>query len=145
MRTAQFTLQPLPEGDYTVTVAKAGFAPLRLEGIVVKPGQSTEIQPVLSTGDLRKQLLSIPAGTVVVVTVQQNGIKKMTGKLGLVTDEGFELQTVTSGTVSFEKIAFADVESVEKRGMSGGTRWLLGLATVFGILVAAVVALGMHG
>jgi hypothetical protein len=26
----EFTLQPLPEGDYIVTVAKAGFAPLRL-------------------------------------------------------------------------------------------------------------------
>jgi hypothetical protein len=86
----------------------------------------------------------IPAGTVVVVLVQQKGIKKITGNLGLVTDEGFEVQTVKSGKVSFEKIAFADVESVEKRGTSGATRWLLGIATVFGILVIAAVAL-MHG
>ncbi len=136
----EFTLQPLPEGGYTITVAKAGFAPLRLKGIVVKPGQSTQIQPVLSTSDLRQQLLLIPAGTVVVVLVQQKGIKKITGKLGLITDEGFEVQTVKSGKVSFEKIAFADVESMEKRGMSGATRWLLGVATVFGILVIAMVA-----
>jgi hypothetical protein len=141
----EFTLQPLPEGDYIVTVAKAGFAPLRLVKIVVKPGQSTEIQPVLNTSDLRRQLLLIPAGTVVVVLVQQKGIRKITGKLGPVTDEGFEVQTVKSGKVSFEKIAFADVESVEKRGMSGAAKVLIGVGVITAIMVTGMAVACRNG
>ena len=57
----QFTFRSEPEGNYIVTVAKPGFALLRLDGIVVKPGQSTEIQPVLSSG-LKSLLASMPAG-----------------------------------------------------------------------------------
>ena len=52
----EFTFQPLPEGDYIVTVARPGFALLRLEAIFVKPGQLTEIRPGLSN-DIRSQLL----------------------------------------------------------------------------------------
>lgn len=50
--TGQFSLQPLPEGTYTVTVAKQGFAQLRLAGIAVKPGAPTEVQAVLHIGQV---------------------------------------------------------------------------------------------
>ena len=133
--TGQFTFQSLPAGDYIVTVAKAGSALLRLEGIAVKPGQSTEIQPVLSTSDLRRQLLLIPAGTVIEVMVQQNGSKKITGKLGSVTDEGFEVQTVKSGKISSEKVAFADVESVGKKKSVVAVKDVV----VAGVVLAAVL------
>jgi beta-lactamase regulating signal transducer with metallopeptidase domain len=46
----QFTLQPLPEGSYSVTVEHEGFARLRLDGIVLKAGQATPVQPVLNIG-----------------------------------------------------------------------------------------------
>jgi hypothetical protein len=132
----QFTLQPLPEGDYIITVAKAGFAPLRLEGIVVKPGQSTEIQPVLSTNDLRRQLLLIPAGKTIEIKLKQGGSKKITGKLGSVTNEGFEVQTAKNWKVSSEQISFADVESVERKGSTAAMA-----AVVVGIVIGALVAL----
>ncbi len=131
----QFILQPLPEGDYIVTVAKAGFAPLRLQGIVVKPGQSTEIQAVLSTHDLRKQLLLIPAGKTIEVKLKQEGSKKITGKLGPMTEEGFEVQTAKNWKVSSQQIVFADVESVERKGGTAAKAVVV-IGIVFGALVA---------
>ncbi len=143
----QFILQPLPEGDYIVTVAKAGFAPLRLQRVVVKPGQSTEIQPVLSTSDLtsdlRRELLLIPAGKKIEVKLKQEGSKKITGKLGPVTDDGFEVQTGKSGQVSSDKIAFADVESVkENKGMRP---LYVVLIVVGGVIGAFIVGGGLRG
>ncbi|MCC7174014.1 MAG: TonB family protein [Bryobacterales bacterium] len=51
-----FTIQPLPQGAYTVTVAKPGFALLRLEGIVVAAGKSAEVQPVLNVGQVSESM-----------------------------------------------------------------------------------------
>ncbi len=50
--TGQFSLRPLPAGAYTVTVTKPGFALLRLDGIAVKPGESTEVHAVLNIGQI---------------------------------------------------------------------------------------------
>jgi TonB family protein len=54
--TGQFAMQPLPEGTYTVEVAKPGFAKLGLQGIVVKPGQMTEVQTILSVGQVSETM-----------------------------------------------------------------------------------------
>jgi hypothetical protein len=94
-----------------------------------------------SASDLKRQLALIPAGKTIEVKLKQEGSKKITGKLGSVTDEGFEVQTVKSrfslseepGKVSTEKIAFADVESVKKRGMSLGAKIGIG-AGVGGVI-----------
>jgi len=84
---------------------------------------------------LKQQLVSIPAGAVVEVRLQQKGSAKLTGKLGTVTDEGFEVQTVKSGKVSTEKLAFADVKSVkEKKGMHIVPKSLILAGVVIGIL-----------
>jgi TonB family protein len=48
----EFLFQPLPEGAYSVTVEKQGFARLRLEGIVVKTGEVAQVQPVLNVGQV---------------------------------------------------------------------------------------------
>jgi hypothetical protein len=48
----QFLFQPLPEGTYSVTVEKPGFARLRLDGIVVKGGGVAQVQPVLNVGQV---------------------------------------------------------------------------------------------
>jgi TonB family protein len=52
----QFTLQPVPEGNYTVTVAKPGFALLRLEGIVIRPGELVTVKTVLNLGQVRETM-----------------------------------------------------------------------------------------
>ena len=68
--TGQFVFQPLPEGSYSVAVAKPGFALLRLDGIVVKAGQSTYVQPVLNVGQVSETVdvkaerpTSVPSST----------------------------------------------------------------------------------
>ena len=138
----EFVFQPLPEGDYIVTVVKPGFALLRLEGIVVKPGQLTEIRPVLSN-NIRSQLLSIPVGEAVKVKLKQKASKKITGKLGPITDEGFEIQTVKAGVVSSEQIAFADVESVEQK-MSTFVKVVIVGGLVFVLLVLGAAFSGLR-
>jgi hypothetical protein len=97
------------------------------------PVLAAERSPASASG-LRRQLLSIPAGKNIEVKLKQEGSKKVTGELGPVTNDGFEIQTVKSGVVSSEKIAFADVESVKKRGMR--------LAFKVLIVVAAALAVG---
>jgi TonB family protein len=54
--TGRFVIQPLPEGTYTVEVAKPGFAKLGLHGITVRPGQMTEVQAVLNVGQVIETL-----------------------------------------------------------------------------------------
>jgi hypothetical protein len=102
-----------------------------------RPVLAAEQSPA-SASDLQRRLASIPAGKKIEVKLKQEGSKKITGKLGLVTDEGFEVQTVKSGQVSSEKVAFADVESVKaKKGMRM-LYWIL-------IVVGAVIGIGMIG
>lgn len=55
-KTGEFAIQPLPEGSYTLTVAKTGFALLRLEGLAVKAGVLTVVKPVLSVGQVQEAL-----------------------------------------------------------------------------------------
>ncbi len=52
----EFSIQPLPEGAYNVTVAKPGFALLRLDGIVIAAGRMVEIQPVLNVGQVSESM-----------------------------------------------------------------------------------------
>jgi TonB family protein len=54
--SGQFALQPLPQGTYTLTVAKPGFALLKLEGIVVNTGAPTSVKPVLNIGKISENV-----------------------------------------------------------------------------------------
>lgn len=54
--TGQFTLRPVPDGNYSVTVAKPGFALFKLEGIEVKGGAPANVQVVLNIGAIRETL-----------------------------------------------------------------------------------------
>jgi hypothetical protein len=117
-----------------------------------RPVLAAEQSPA-SASDLKRQLALIPAGKTVEVKLKQEGSKKITGKLGPVTDDGFEVQTVRSrfslseepGKVSTEKIAFADVESVKKRGMSLGAKVGIGIGVAVGgaflVFLAAIAYL----
>jgi len=101
-------------------------------------GSVLDQTPAERTASLKQQVVRIPAGTVIEVKLQQKGSKKITGRLGSITREGFEVQTVMSGQVSTEKVEFADVKSVkEKHGMSRVIKVLI----VAGIVVAVSAAL----
>jgi hypothetical protein len=102
-------------------------------------GSAPDQTPAERTASLKQQVVGIQAGTVIEVKLQQKGSKKITGRLGSITDEGFEVQTVKSGKVSSQKVAFADVKSVkEKHGMSLVTKGLI----VAGVAVGALALLG---
>jgi hypothetical protein len=99
-------------------------------------------------GDVKRQLALIPADKKIEVKLKQKGSKRIIGRLGTVTDEGFEVQTVPSlfslseepGKISTEKIAFADVESVKKRGMSLGAKIGIGAGVVGGIAFLKILS-----
>ncbi len=114
------------------------FLILTLDGLG-RPVLAAEQSPA-SASDIKRQSALIPAGKNIEVKLKQEGSKKITGKLGPVTDDGFELQTVKSGQVSSEKIVFADVESIRKRGMSRGKKILIGVDIFFAVGVAYVAA-----
>ena len=107
-----------------------------------RPVLAAEQSPA-SASDLKRQLTLIPPGKNIEVKLKQEGSKKITGKLGPVMDEGFELQTVKSGQVSSEEIAFADVESVkENKGMRP---LYVVLIFVGGVIGAIIVGGGLRG
>ncbi len=54
--TGRFTLRPVPDGTYGVTVAASGFALYKLEGIQVKGGAPADIQVVLNIGTMAQAL-----------------------------------------------------------------------------------------
>ncbi|MEK7404425.1 MAG: M56 family metallopeptidase [Acidobacteriota bacterium] len=51
-----FSFRPLPEGTYSLSVAKPGFALLRHEGIVVPLGQMVRVELVLNLGQVVETL-----------------------------------------------------------------------------------------
>ena len=98
--------------------------------------------PTERVASFKQRVVGIPAGTVIEVRLQQQGSKTITGRLGSITDEGFEVQTVKSGKISSEKVAFTDVKSVkEKHGMSRVTKTLIVTGVVVGVL-CLIVAIG---
>lgn len=97
-------------------------------------------QPNQSAEDfqrLKQKVLHFPAGSLVEVKLKQKGRGKVTGRLGSVTEEGFEVQTVISGKISNEDVRFVDVDSVkEKKKMSLSTKILIGVG--IGLLVVMI-------
>lgn len=59
----EFTLAPLPDGTYNVSVAKPGFALLEMKGIVVDKGASAPLVLVLQPGKVRETLTVAAQGT----------------------------------------------------------------------------------
>jgi TonB family protein len=55
--TGRFTLKPVPDGAYSVTVAASGFALYKLEGIEVKGGAPADLQVVLNIGTMREAVV----------------------------------------------------------------------------------------
>ena len=95
---------------------------------------------------LKGQLIEIPAGSVVEVRLENK--QKLRGKLGTVSDAGFEVQTLRDGKISSLNLKFDEVKSIKLRGkgMSTGAKIALGIlagiGTFFVIIIVAVAATG---
>ena len=59
----EFTLAPIPNGMYNVSVAKAGFALIEMKGIPVVKGESAPLQIILQTGKVTETVNVIGTGT----------------------------------------------------------------------------------
>lgn len=59
----EFTLAPLPDGTYNISVAKPGFALLEMKGIIVEKGSSAPLVLVLQPGKVRETLTVAAQGT----------------------------------------------------------------------------------
>ncbi len=59
----EFTLAPIPDGTYDVSVAKPGFALLLLKGIPVVKGESAPLQIILQTGKVMETVNVTGTGT----------------------------------------------------------------------------------
>jgi len=90
---------------------------------------------------IEKQVGQIPKGSVVVVTTNLRKMKKVTGRLGEVTAEGFAVDNV--------KLRFADVTNINEKLQHKKTSpwvWVLaivGVAALVIVIIGAVVA--THG
>lgn len=59
----EFTLAPLPDGTYNISVAKPGFALLEMKGIIIEKGTSAPLVLVLQPGKVRETLTVSAPGT----------------------------------------------------------------------------------
>ena len=91
---------------------------------------------------LKGQLIEIPAGSVVEVRLHDK--QKLRGKLGAVSDAGFEMQTVRDGKISSLNLNFGEVRSIklQGKGMSTGAKITLGILAGIGAFFLIVLAIG---
>jgi hypothetical protein len=95
---------------------------------------------------LKEQLVEIPAGSIVEVKLENK--QKLRGKLGAVSDAGFELQSVRDGKISTSNVAINEVRSIKAKDKGMATGWKIGLGVLAGIgafVVILVVAAAANG
>lgn len=95
---------------------------------------------------LKEQVVLLTPGSVVEVTLKNKD--KLRGRLGAVTDSGFDLQYVDQGSASNRTLRFDDVKNVKLQGtgMSTAGKIVIGVLAGFGVLVViALIGLAATG
>ena len=98
---------------------------------------------------VQEQVGLIAKGSNIEVKMKVKKMSKVTGRLGEVTAEGFEVQVAQRQKVDSVKVRFADVKSVAKKTQHKKTHpavWVLvgvGAALLVLVIIGAVVA--THG
>ena len=72
--TGEFFLSPMPEGRYSVAVAKEGFALNRQEGIQVSAASPTRLEIVLNLGQVSETIDVVASGTPSAVAPSAGGM-----------------------------------------------------------------------
>jgi hypothetical protein len=84
---------------------------------------------------LQQRVLEIPAGTLVEVRLKNK--EKLRGRLGEVSEDGFQMQVGTRDKSQIRKINFDELKSIKELG--GGSEWpLFGDVAVGALLVGGV-------
>jgi len=86
-----------------------------------------------STQSLKEQFTQIPGGSIVEVKLASK--QKIRGRLGSISDSGFDLQFTKAGKIVTENLAFDNVQSVKIIGQG----WSTGKRIVVGTLIGAGV------
>ena len=101
---------------------------------------------------LKRKVLEIPAGSPVEIKLKTK--EKMRGRLGDVSDDGFQIKVANGSTIEDRKLTFQQVSSVKKTG-GASTKKIVGYsalgvgitiavaAVVLVVMVAVVVGAGM--
>jgi hypothetical protein len=123
---------------------KNAFAVL-LVALIGLPLQSDQ----QSSPTIQKQVEAIAKGSTVEVKTNLKRMKKVTGRLGEVTAEGFEVQVTQGQKVDSVRLRFADVTSVaEKLQHKKTSPWVWVLAGVGGVVLVLVIVgavIATHG
>ena len=86
----------------------------------------------------KEKVLAIPAGSTVEVRLKDK--TRLSGRLGAVSDAGFELQTTRSGTIGTQQIAFDNLRSIKNTGHGSSTHGVGKGLIITLIVVGAVIA-----
>lgn len=87
---------------------------------------------------IKERILEVPPGTMIEVRLVHK--KKIRGRLGELTDQGFSLQTAQGNKIQTQQIAFADVKSIKKvEGNKGGHALLYALAGIGAFFVVMAI------
>ena len=93
-----------------------------------------QVQSAVEATDLRERLILIPAGSIIEVKLINK--QKIRGRLGPVSDTGFEVQHAGNNQIVTEAFAFDTVSSVKVTGKGMHFVWkvLLGIGIVFAVI-----------
>ena len=96
--------------------------------------QATAPTPI----DLKERVTEIPGNSVIEVKLRSK--HKIRGRLGALTDSGFELQHTGDGKIVTEFVAFDNVKSVKVvgKGLNFAVKVLIGTGIVIGVLAGVI-------
>jgi hypothetical protein len=95
---------------------------------------------------LQEKVARFPNGAVVVVKTRDK--RTLTGRLGQVSSDGFELQYATGNSVQTETLAFTNVKSVKEKqhGLSTGAKIAIGAGlAAAALMVTSVIVCATGG
>jgi uncharacterized cupredoxin-like copper-binding protein len=108
-----------------------------LTALMVLPLQAQQTPPTV-----QEQVGQSAKGSIIEVKMKQRKMKKVTGRLGEVTAEGFEVQVAQGQTVDNVTLRYADVKSVTEKPPNKGTRTWVKVVVGVVLVVAAVSVIG---
>jgi hypothetical protein len=92
---------------------------------------------------LKERILQIRPGTMIEVRLRNK--RKIRGRLGEVTDEGFALTTAQGNKIDTQKVAFTEVKSLKKAEGGKGERIALFVLAGVGVFLAIVIIGAVNG
>ena len=90
-----------------------------------------------SADSVKSKVLTIPAGSVVEVRLVDNS--KLRGRLGAVSDTGFDLQSIRKNTVETQQIGFDRLKSIKDTQRKSFAHSLAKGFLIAGIVIVSII------